>query len=268
MSKRQHFAVIAVMLLLTMILFNLPEQALMRIKAGMGSLFLPLFGLAAAGQTVLDAGLSATTPRRALLSELARVKTQNQQLAIRAIQGEEALRENDRLRKLLGWQQQSPWKLKPARVIARDTANWWRTVRIDLGARDGVRPGLAVLVGEGLVGKTGPVSHATAEVILVGDPNCRVAVLVRETGEMGVLTGISEGVLDHRLIDLTHLPRNTSLKAGHKVYTSGLGGVFPAGLPVGNIVDFRSVGYGLYSEARVRLAADTSRMKEVMVLFP
>jgi len=256
------------MLLLAIVLFNLPEQALRRIKAGMGSLFLPLFGLAAAGQSTVDTALSVAVPRRVLLDELARRRAENQQLGLRAIQGEEALRENDRLRRLLGWPSQYPWKFKPGRVIARDTAHWFRTVRIDLGTRDGLRPGLPVLVGEGLIGKTGMVSHATAEVILIGDPNCRVAVLVRETGEMGVLSGISGGVMDHRLVDLSHLPRNSSLKAGQTVQTSGLGGLFPAGLSVGSIVDSRSVGDGLYSEARVRLAADTSRVREVMVLFP
>ncbi|MDH7501946.1 MAG: rod shape-determining protein MreC [Verrucomicrobiota bacterium] len=268
MLKQQHLVSVAVMLLLAMVLFNLPEQVAIRIKAGIGGLFLPLFGLAAAGQTVVDSGVSATVPRRALLRELANTRAENQQLAVRAMQGEEALRENERLRQLLGWQKQSPWNIKLARVIARDTAAWWRTLRIDLGTRDGLRPGLPVLVREGLIGKTGDVALTTSEVILIGDPNCRVAVLVRETGEMGVLLGMSEGVFDHRLVDLSHLPRNSSVKPGQTVYTSGLGGVFPAGLPVGTIVDSRSVGYGLYTEARVRLAADTSKTREVAVLFP
>ena len=108
----------------------------------------------------------------------------------------------------------------------------------------------------------------TAEVVFVGDPKCRVAVVVRETSEHGVLSSSSVGVLDHRLMDLTHLPRHTALKPGQRVFTSGLGGVFPAGLPVGTIVDYRSVGYGLYTEARVKLSADTSRLNEVLVLFP
>ncbi len=258
----------AVVIALLAVLFSLPERTLTRIKTGVGNVFLPLFGLSAAGRTLLERGANAFLPKRVLLEELARARTSNQQLRVRAAHGDEMARENDRLRQLLGWQKQSPWKLKPARVVARDTAHWWRTVRIDLGARDGVRSGLPVLVADGLVGKTGAVSHATAEVVFIGDPNCRVAVLVRETGEMGVISAMSSSVLDHRLVDLTHLPRNSSLKAGQTVYTSGLGGVFPAGLPVGTVVDSRSVGYGLYTEARVRLVADTSRVREVMVLFP
>jgi rod shape-determining protein MreC len=92
--------------------------------------------------------------------------------------------------------------------------------------------------------------------------------VIRETGEHGIISASSAGVLDHRLVDLTHLPRNVSLRAGQTVYTSGLGGLYPPGIPVGTVVDSRSVAYGLYTEARVKLAADSSRLREVMVLMP
>jgi rod shape-determining protein MreC len=119
-----------------------------------------------------------------------------------------------------------------------------------------------------LVGKIAGVGLTTAEIVFVGDPKCRVAVVVRETAEHGVLSASSAGVLDHRLMDLTHLPRHTALRPGQNVQTSGLGGIFPAGLPVGTVVDHRSVGYGLYTEARVKLSADTCRLNEVIVIFP
>jgi rod shape-determining protein MreC len=141
-------------------------------------------------------------------------------------------------------------------------------VRIDAGQRDGVRVDAPVLTAEGLVGRVSAAAHTTSQVVLIGDPKCQVAVVVRETGEQGVLSAISVGVLDHRLVDLTHLPRNSALKPGQTVYTSGLGGIFPAGLAVGAIVDSRSVGYGLYTEARVKLAVDSSRLEDVMVMLP
>jgi rod shape-determining protein MreC len=125
-----------------------------------------------------------------------------------------------------------------------------------------------VVCADGLVGRIDAVGPSTSEAILIGDPKCRVAVVVRETGEHGVLSSVSAGVLDHRLVDLTHLPRNTALRPGQTVFTSGLGGLFPAGIPVGTVVDVRSVGYGLYTEARVKLGADTSRLHELLVLFP
>jgi rod shape-determining protein MreC len=268
MLRRSHYVAAGAVLALLVVLFSLPEAALARLKSAVNSLFLPVFGLTAASQTVRERASAGLTPRSALLAERDQLRAQNRQLRLQAMQGEEALRENERLRSLLGWQKQSPWKLQPARVIARDPASWWRTVKIDRGARDGLRPSLPVLTAEGLIGKTGSVGPAIAEVILIGDPKCWVAVRVGETGELGMLSDLSADVLDHRLVNLTHLPRHSVLKAGQTVFTSGLGGVFPPGIPVGHIVDSRSVGYGLYTEARVRLAADTSRAQEVMVWYP
>src|SRR5258706_505406 len=84
---------------------------------------------------------------------------------------QELERENERLRGLLGFQKTSPSKLKAAHIIARDPANWWRNVRIDLGKRDGVRVDLPVRTAEGLVGRVSEVSETSARVVLLGDPN-------------------------------------------------------------------------------------------------
>src|SRR6266699_1400220 len=78
--------------------------------------------------------------------------------------------------KLFQWEQQHRWKsrLKLAHVITRDPANWWRTVQIDLGSRDGLRTNLTVLTTEGLVGRVHSVGFTRSQVVLVGDPNCKV----------------------------------------------------------------------------------------------
>jgi rod shape-determining protein MreC len=68
-------------------------------------------------------------------------------------------------------------------------------------------------------------------------------------------------------VELAYLSRNVELKPGQLVITSGLGGIFPAGLPVGSIADLRNVD-GLYAEARVKLAVNFSALEEVWVLIP
>jgi rod shape-determining protein MreC len=252
-----------------LVLLNLPEQPAARAKLAVSSLFLPLFGLVSSAQRVASEAGRMIVPRTLLLRELSELRAQNRTLHLQVAQLRAAETENQRLRQLVGWQQTSPWKSRACRVVARDTADWWRTLRLDLGARDGARPGLPVVSGEGLLlGRLDTVGWAISVVVLVGDPKCRVSVVVRESGETGVLTTPSAGVLDHRLVDLTHLPRNTALRPGQTVHTSGLGGYFPPGLPVGTVVDTRSVGFGLYSEARVKLFADSSRLEEALVLMP
>jgi rod shape-determining protein MreC len=183
------------------------------------------------------------------------------------MQAEETTRENARLRQLYGWQQKTQWKLKLANVVVRDPANWWRTVQIDLGTRDGLRTNLPVLTTDGLVGRVSSVSLTRAVVVLLGDPDCKVASRIEETGDTGVAG--AGGPFDGSLITLScYSTKDINLKAGQRVVTSGMGGIFPKGIPVGKIVDARLVEYGLYVEARVKLAANLSALEEVWVLFP
>src|SRR5207302_7753848 len=116
-------------------------------------------------------------------------------------------------------------KVKLAKVILRDPANWWRTVQIDLGARDGLRANMPVLTTNGLAGRIALVGLTRSQVVLLGDPNCRVSALVQnETGETGIIG--PSGPLDSTLVELGLLPPNANLKAGQNVVTSGNGGIF------------------------------------------
>jgi rod shape-determining protein MreC len=112
------------------------------------------------------------------------------------------------------------------------------------------------------------VGFAQAQVLLVGDPGCRVAVRVGETGEQGVIAPSSSSPLDDTLVELGYLSRHAKLLPGQLVVTSGVGGIFPKGFVVGQIADVRSAGYGLYKEARVSLAVKMNTLEEVWVMMP
>jgi rod shape-determining protein MreC len=269
MLKRPKYIVLGLVVLLALVILNLPSQTAARLKLTVGGLFLPLFGLTGAGQQTAAKAADAVLPHSVLTRQNETLRRENQQLHLQAMQAEEMAKENDRLRRLFQWQQQSRWKtkLKLARVILRDPANWWRTVQIDLGRQQGLTNNLPVLTTEGLVGRVSSVSLTHAQVVLIGDPNCRVAALVEnETRDTGVIG--SGGPLDTAFAELSHLSRSANLKPGQNVVTSGLGGIFPAGIPIGKIVDSRLVEYGLYTEARVKLAADLGALEEVWVLLP
>jgi len=140
-------------------------------------------------------------------------------------------------------------------------------VQIDLGSRDGVQTNLPVITDAGLVGRVSSVSTTHSQVVLVGDPNCRVSALVENASrDMGVL--IAGGTLDTSLVELTYLASSANLKSGQSVITSGLGGVFPKGIPIGQIVYASSVEYGLYTDAQVKLNANLGSLEQVWVLFP
>jgi rod shape-determining protein MreC len=183
------------------------------------------------------------------------------------MQADAVQRENDQLRSLYDWQHQMPWRLKLANVVMRDPANWWRTIQIDLGTRDGLRENLPVLTMDGLVGRVASVRLTSAQVILLGDPNCRVSALVEDPAQdIGILS--SSGPLDSSLLDLSYLTGDANLKPGQNVVTSGLGGIFPKGIPIGRVVDAQSLEFGLTTGARVKLNADLGALDKVWVLFP
>jgi len=267
MLKRPHYIALGLVVLLTLVILNLPSQTTARFKLGIGSVFLPLFGLASSAQQLAESAGSAVVPRRELLRLNEALRRENQQLRLQALQAQETASENARLRQLLGWQRQTTWKLKLARVVLREPSNWWRTIQIDLGSRDGLRVNLPVLTLDGLVGRIGSVSLTRSQVVLLGDPNCKVSARVenasRDTGIIG-----ASGPLGSEFVELGFLSRDASLKPGQNVATSGEGGIFPAGIPVGKIVDVQSVDYGLSAEARVKLAANLNALEEVWVMFP
>ncbi len=267
MLKRPHYIALVLVVLLALILLGLPGQTVVRVKLAIGSLFLPLFGLANSSHQLADKAGDSIVPRSELLKQNEVLRRENQELHLRETHAAESQRENDRLRQLLGWQQRAPWKLKLANVSLRDPANWWRTVQIDLGSRDGVRVDLPVLTPEGLVGRVLSVSLTRSQVVLLGDPNCKVAAMVNnEARDKGIIE--ASGPFDTSLLTLSYLSKDANIKPGQDVTTSGLGGLFPKGIPLGKVVDSRPVEYGLYVEARVRLAANLSALEEVWVMFP
>ena len=241
-------------------------------KLAIGSLFLPLFGLAGSVQQTTERAGNAIVPRKDLLRQNDQISRQNAELRVQLQRQQELERENERLRAMLGFQKNAPWKLKAARVIARDPANWWRNVQIDRGKLDGLRADLPVITAEGLVGRVSEVSDTRARVALLGDPNCRVSVTVydpqtRQPADTGwIATGI--GILDESMVELNLFSRSSVVKPGFPVITSGLGGIFPVGIAIGQVVDTRPVEFGLYRVARVKLAARLNLLEEVWVMMP
>ncbi len=267
MLKQKHYMALGAVTLATLLLLSLPPRATSRLKLAVGSWFLPLFGLAGTVQQLPITAADAALPRRELLRQLEALRHDNEQLRVQALQAAAVTRENDQLRALFGWQRQTPWKLKLANVVMRDPANWWHTVQIDLGSRDGVRENLPVLTTDGLVGRVSSVSYTHAQVVLISDPNCKVSAIVENPAhDMGIIS--PGGPLDNSFVELSYLSGNANLQAGQNVITSGLGGVFPKGIPIGQIVDARPVEFGLYTEARVKLLVNLGSLEQVWVLFP
>jgi rod shape-determining protein MreC len=172
--------------------------------------------------------------------------------------------EVNRLRHALNYRERSVFKLIAAEIVARDSSTWWRTVTINRGRRDGIETDMPVVTDEGLIGKTTTVSDVISVVLLVSDENCRVAASVEGSREQGIVTGerVTTGLTP--LMDLNFLSKQADLKPGQKVYTSGVGGVFPSGLLIGVVKSYRV--RELDGQAQLTPAVDLSHLEDVFVV--
>ncbi len=266
MLRRPHYIALGLVVLLTLVILNLPSKTTARMKLGIGSVFVPLFGLANSAQQLAGNAGDTVLPRSELLRQLEALRRENEELRLRASRTDELARENAQLRKLFAWEQRQPRKYKLAKVVLHDPANWWRTIHIDLGSRDNIRTNMPVLTTDGLVGRVISVSLTRSQVVLLGDPNCKVAARVEnQTRDSGVIGPASP--LDNEFVEMSYISGSANLKPGQNVRTSGDGGIFPRDILIGKIVDSQPGEYGLNTIARVRLAANLGALEEVWVLM-
>ncbi|MBA2743747.1 MAG: rod shape-determining protein MreC [Chthoniobacterales bacterium] len=211
------------------------------------------------------------TSVRTGLKSLEELERENQTLRVdnRSLRAtNQALRdvehEVNRLRAALDYRERSVFKLVPAEVVTRDASTWWRTVTINRGKRDGIDGDMAVVTEAGLVGKTTTVSDSISVVLLVTDENCRVAANVEGSREQGIVSGERVAGALAPMLNLNFLSKQANLQPGQKTYTSGVGGVFPSGLLIGSVKEYRV--RELDGQARLAPSVDVAKLEDVFVV--
>ncbi len=173
-------------------------------------------------------------------------------------------RENAQLRALLELTTPLAMDFVTGRVLSVDLNPFAHRLVIDQGTNAQLLPGLATVDERGLIGQIDSVTSSTARVILITDPDHALPVRVVRTGEATLAYG---GGLDANL-RLTDLPMNTDLVVGDVVETSGLGGVFPAGLPVAVVSAIERPEGQTFAHASATPIANLARSAFVVVLKP
>lgn len=197
-----------------------------------------------------------------LRSENARLRAEVERLTRDMAALQEASAENARLRRLVEFRAEVGLTTIAARVALRDPSRWYTTLTIDRGAAHGVRSRDAVVTAEGLVGRVMEVYPTASRVLLISDPRSAVGVLVQTTRDAGVVEGQGQGMLR-----LRYVSRESPLRPGDALVTSGMGGVFPRGLRVGTVREVSRPAGALFQEAVVEPAATLVRLEEVLVIL-
>lgn len=177
----------------------------------------------------------------------------------------EEAREAERLRALVGLQQQLPGQSLIARVIGRDVSAWFQSLVINRGQRDGVRPGATVITPAGLVGRVVDVGPVSARVQLLTDDRSGVGGAIGVVGEsraLGVVVGKNEA-----LCKMRYVPGTEPVKEGDIVYTTGQDGIYPRGLPIGRVVSVRRGSAMVSHDILIEPSALRGPLEEVVVLM-
>jgi rod shape-determining protein MreC len=165
-----------------------------------------------------------------------------------------------RLQALLGFKEQFISQTTAAQVIGGTGSELSRSVYIDKGERDGIKPDMAVLTRDGVVGKVLHVYRSTSLVLLIDDQTSGVGSILEKSRLQGILRGTSSGT-----VVLEKVMSDETVPVGEQVLTSGGDGIFPKGLTVGTVTKV-STGSDLFLNIHVRPAADLNRLEEVLVV--
>lgn len=176
--------------------------------------------------------------------------------------------ENKRLRAMLDLRSSlDTYRLHAAEVIARSPDQWNQVLVINKGARDGVRPDMAVITTKGLIGRVTDVTPFTARVALLTDLSRSGHVSAVVQGEESRVFGVIDAYdFDTGYLLFQKIPAEAPIREGQVVVTSGLGGVFPRGLVIGTVVAVEPGDNGLTQRAYVKPAADFAYLDEVFVV--
>jgi len=173
--------------------------------------------------------------------------------------------ENERLNQLLEYKysHQNQYDIALAEVIGRDPSNWYRTVILNIGLREGIRTDMPVVTAVGLVGRVVAVTAHTSEVLLLLDNESAVGARILETRDT---PGVVEGDGQSNDLKMVHLSHDEVITPGQTVITSGFSSIFPKGLPIGTVKEVNLEPNGLTQTAVIEPFADFSRLEEVLVI--
>ncbi len=201
--------------------------------------------------------------RHTLMRENERLRRENFSAHSRLERYAELESENRRLRGLLDSAARVGVQVLIAERLAVDLDPYSRRIVLNKGIRDGVRIGQSLIDANGIMGQVVEAGPFSSSAVLITDPSHALPVQVRRSGLLGVAVGT--GPLDQ--LELTHIPVNADVLVGDVLVTSGLGGRFPSGYPVGRIVSVSRDSGRPFARVTVESSADLARNREVLLVW-
>lgn len=195
-------------------------------------------------------------------AENRRLRAEIQRLRVEGLRVRETEAENGRLRRLLALQEQLPLTTVAGEVIARDWGGWIRALTVNRGRGDHIPRLTAVISPDGLIGRVVEVRPGSSIIQVLTDPTSTVGAHVVRTRTPGIVEGEPSGALRFK-----YMARDGArIEVGDVLVTSGQGGLFPRGIPVGRVRSIDDRGSALFHYAVLRPAVDFARVDDVLLI--
>lgn len=233
------------------------------VRAAAGTLAGPIYAVASSPARLVQAIGDQLVSQQDLLRENRELREQLLRGSARMNRLEAVQIENQRLRDLLGGTRGLQLSVQLSSMVDVDLDPFRHRILLDAGERRGVRVGLAVIDGAGVVGQIIAATPMNSTAMLVTDPSHAIPVQVVRSGQRSIAYGT--GRVD--ALELPSIPLSADVQVGDELITSGLGGTFPAGFPVGTITSLRPDDTRLFVVAEARPAATLERNGEVLLVW-
>lgn len=186
---------------------------------------------------------------------------ENRKLVNTIINLRELEQENIRLRNLLQFKENYKIQAIAARMIARDVSSEFRAIRINRGTMHGVGLNMPVITADGVVGRVLRVAPTTSDVVTILDPLSAIDSYIMRSRARGIVEGLTD-----TLCQLKFALRVDDIQPGDLLLSSGLGGSFPKGIPVGSVIRVTRKTYGITQNVEIKPSVDFSKLEEVLVV--
>ena len=200
--------------------------------------------------------VNAARKNEALELEISQAKQQLVQL-------QEVEASNRRLNSLLDFKSSLPTRTLPARVVAHDVSPDFLGIRIDRGAKDGLRVGMGVIHPAGVVGTIYRVTENFSEVLTLADPASSIDAVIQRSRARGIISGESSTLN----CKLKYMDKLEDVTQDDAVVSTHFGEVFPSGLLIGYVTEISSTPNGILQDITVKTAVDIYRLEEVLVVI-
>ncbi len=174
--------------------------------------------------------------------------------------------ENERLRTLLELKEKYPeFQTTAASVIAKDGANYGRFITIDKGSESGIEVNQAVISQNGLVGLVFEAGHGWSKIQTILDPSTSAGCRITRTGDVSVAEG-DNSLINDGMLKMLYISKQFTILEGDIVETSGLGEIYPRGIPIGKIKEIKISENENSQYATIVPIVDFSNIQEVLVI--